>query len=379
MGTSLSKKYDAFETCPSSTDPSRAFHWSKHRCAKSWVTVADCQPGFKNLGEVINMGDGNAHCGAFGNADEYAGKCYYDKYPMTEEHLSKCCSGEYPGKICDKSFCWKSKTCKSYMRNYCEKGNNWENKSCKQHFKAFPDEENITLRRKCNTDINMKNSKTCRTFCNDNPGECDSWMGRFCSNNPEDSMCTCINSELSTLPGGASAPAECFDKKCKLTGYRTRAMRNVVKGGCEFVNINCNAIISASKNSSISNAVINQECSVEIAENNAKQRYAEKNNPSVPTKPNNTTKPDNDTDGTNKYTMAAIRKKLQTPIVQKFNLTSIPDPFYSYIENRTIGESILVLLFILFIIVAAIWKMSYATKNPKSGTTVQPDTALPTI
>jgi hypothetical protein len=365
MGTSLSKKYDAFETCPSMTNSSRPFQTSQRRCAKSWVTVADCRPGFKTLGPVINMGNGPAYCGAFGNGDEYAGQCYFSDYPMDEENLAKCCSGEYPAEHCAKGYCWKSKTCKSHMRNFCNKGNNWENKQCKQHFSAFPNEEKIMLREKCNNDINMKKSSTCRTFCNDNPGECDIWINRFCSNNPDDDMCACINSELSTLAGGAVAPAECFDPKCKAMGYRTRAMQKVVKGGCKLININCNAIISASEDSNIVNATINQECSAEIAERGAKNTYIKKNTPHVSNQPKIT---ENVSKGT-------IKRTLKTPIVKKLDLTFIKEPYYSSIENITIGDCIIVMLFILLISVVS-WRMLYATKNPKLNTAVQLDTRI---
>lgn len=80
---------------------------------------------------------------------------------------------------------------------------------------------------------NMNNC-TCRNWAvsAEAMGNIDSIMTPFCAANPNDPLCTCINSPFVAINGCPNK----FDKKCVATGYETSSM---IKSQCPNI-INCN-------------------------------------------------------------------------------------------------------------------------------------------
>lgn len=127
--------------------------------------------------------------------------------------------------------------------------------------KARPTEYNEVLELHCQ-DINNIGKPQCRVFCVNNPGKCNT-MNAFCKNNPTDELCTCINADLNVPAGVTIPPAACYDTKCQSTGYRTKAMEQIVTNGCpDFKNIDCRQIITVAGSGSLTNGFIKQNCSM---------------------------------------------------------------------------------------------------------------------
>lgn len=263
MGASQSNRSEGFTTCKSATASDRPYTFSPDRCYSSWVTADICPAGYTNLGGTQTLSKSATYCAGdtiFSDTNRYRGYCYKSAYPMDDESLVKCCLGNTSEEQCDPSYCVQSAACFTKMKEYCNKGNNYANENCKAWYKLEPNNEDLIMKSKC-TAYNIKNMPACREYAQKHPGSFDQVMPDYCASNPTDSLCTCIHSALNK-DGGVTAPPACFDNKCINTGYRTLAMHDATRHGCNYVN--CNAVINANDRSLLTNVKIEQQCGTQI-------------------------------------------------------------------------------------------------------------------
>jgi len=112
--------------------------------------------------------------------------------------IADCCTGKSSSYECGE-FKPNSSTCVSSMGEYC-------------------------------TAARM-NLPECRSFCKENPAECDAAVISYCKDNT-DPFCACVNSPAAIT--GAINP-KCIDRACLDTGYLTS---NMIQTSCPSV-VNC--------------------------------------------------------------------------------------------------------------------------------------------
>ncbi len=186
-------------------------------------------------------------------ADQHLRIC---KRKMTPDIIG-CASGEREPMECPNNLCSADAPDSiKFMRSYCS--TNLDSKTCENWALKRPQDHEQILQKECEN-INSVGKPMCRTFCKNNPGKCPA-VHDFCALNPDDPICSCINSTLNKTAG--APPASCFDNKCIQTGYQSLAMNEISKNCPNY--INCTQIINAQDGAILEDVNIQQLCSTEI-------------------------------------------------------------------------------------------------------------------
>ena len=179
--------------------------------------------------------------------------------------LLKCATNSNGTAECPNNMCNASTVDSvNYMNKYCDVDDRgFSDSHCIQWKIANVDAYNDFLNRKCGNVANM-GKRECRDYCLANPGKCNA-VPEFCVANPDDPLCSCINSSLNNLPGSAGAPAVCFDSKCQNTGYKTQTMYDISKNCPSYTEINCTQVLNSSGQGVIENSDLKQICSAQTS------------------------------------------------------------------------------------------------------------------
>uniref|UniRef100_A0A6C0JBB3 Uncharacterized protein n=1 Tax=viral metagenome TaxID=1070528 RepID=A0A6C0JBB3_9ZZZZ len=199
---------------------------------------------------------------------------YKRKYYTADQN--KCCSltdsitlGDH---TCDPIYRGPlAEGCKNAMIAKCVEGNNtdiFHKEECKLFCAA--DKDNICHNKKrtiCN-DPNNEMSLDCLQWCQDNPGECDKSMIKFCSltENLHNPLCACINTFLDVFMDNGESSIKtkynplCVDDKCIKSGYATQSMKTSRGQGCEIVNCSVYNIIKDAHKGDINHNSVVQSC-----------------------------------------------------------------------------------------------------------------------
>jgi len=113
---------------------------------------------------------------------------------------------------------------------HCVDDNNMPNAECQAIRTVFRDNSetyNKFMKDFCNKNDGINfGTPVCRTWCKDNPDgklQCDEGAITFCENNPDDPICSCLNSPIlkatADNPTGAINPV-CIDINCLNDGYK---------------------------------------------------------------------------------------------------------------------------------------------------------------
>lgn len=143
------------------------------------IEGAKCLGSSSDCTNAYGSKDGTKWC-----AESNYGCCY--RLTPPPDNILPCCLGEKTSFVdCGADWCPLSDACRDTLGSYCGRV------------------ENVT-------------NDTCRTFCADprNKKYCDKAMLAYCARNPNDDLCSCINSK------SPAAPA-CFDIRCTSLGYMT--------------------------------------------------------------------------------------------------------------------------------------------------------------
>jgi hypothetical protein len=140
------------------------------------------------------------------------------------------CAAKYAGR-------WASGDCNQYYQTYCS--SNWDNANsdiCRNWFSRNTDSEKSIKKNLCAT---QWRDNECKDFCGNNPGECDGPVTNFCKDHPNDPFCSCLYPP--SLKSGSDLAAQCVDKTCIESGYKTGTMINsscpaITKISCTQIN-----------------------------------------------------------------------------------------------------------------------------------------------
>lgn len=110
-----------------------------------------------------------------------------------------------------------------------------------------------TIGKYCAIPANVKNP-VCTQYCSSNPGMCDAAMLSYCKLNPNDAICTCINSPVQ-LSGGINP--KCVDRKCLTSGYLTLPMQRT----------NCPSIVTCDTQVTLQNSGVSLAQIIPIQQN----------------------------------------------------------------------------------------------------------------
>ena len=174
-----------------------------------------------------------------------------------------CClkSADYVGNhTCDPKYKNPtSESCYTAIKNYCLEGNRlFEEDVCKSFCGNNPEECFLYKQEKCNQPNGVFNPY-CHNWCMINHGMCDSSMGVYCEQKPEDPICSCINSDLIKHKYNPV----CEDRSCIDHGYHTSSMISSFGDGCQIVDCSVYFDIEAEGNVEFDDVDIDQRCTAE--------------------------------------------------------------------------------------------------------------------
>ena len=185
----------------------------------------------------------------------------------------RCATGTIDKVHCPNSMCGSDdfKAIK-YLESYCATiddtpgANGHEkilgaNMHCAKWRIKRPVEYKELLKKTCNNLHNMGSNK-CKEFCLANPGECP-YARDYCAFNPDDKICSCINSPLNPPNNEGLPPVTCFDNTCSMSGYKESAYGPGLTTPCPSY-INCKQIVDMRDGAVLDNINIQQSCSSEI-------------------------------------------------------------------------------------------------------------------
>lgn len=116
------------------------------------------------------------------------------------------------------------KLCGEYLANafrtYCNQPSMYANSTFCQTWCANDSGNcpsiSVSLGQYCNTDSGFK-TPYCLSWCQRNPGYCNDGVKRYCEENPDSDICSCLKSPMLDVTG---LIPECHDGKCRNFGYK---------------------------------------------------------------------------------------------------------------------------------------------------------------
>jgi|ERR1700678_81739 len=205
------------------TDRSHCSDFGSEWTYDSYGSCNSC--GFNCLGTLCTAGT-HANCRKF----QYTGS------------PNQCCLNQqptgYPNTTCDPSYTPLSANCSTIVQNYCGIGSNiFTDPICISWAAQNPTQANVLSANYCTPSM-IKSDQNCRSWVASSniQGTIDNLMvTEYCQNNPTDTLCSCIMSEI-------PCPNK-FDNTCiQDGGYKTKDMMTVT---CPNV-LNCNQYITLS-------------------------------------------------------------------------------------------------------------------------------------
>lgn len=228
-------------------------------CTGSATINTKCQEEFGP--EWVRVGDtGCGSCRFNGLVIGRRGTCKHSSY---QGNTLSCCLGNGPRNSrtsCDPNWSINTGGCDNAMAIHCAMGSNAVNDvKCKEWRSARPAQANAisinTIRSNPDLLADPDTQLFAKSLANSGDPSLDSAVYNFCSRNPDNKLCTCINSKALTDLG---INPKCVDAKCLETGYLTA---NQVSTDCPDI-ISCTQInnLKQSGLSLVSSIKTNQSC-----------------------------------------------------------------------------------------------------------------------
>lgn len=124
-----------------------------------------------------------------------------------------------------------SSNCKSLIKEYCKGNNLFSDQKCIQWCNENKDLCKGLMQSKCNDVNSITFDPSCKEFCLNNAGMCDSGSRKFCAEKNPDPYCACLNSDSNRF----SHNPVCQDGDCVKNGYKTNDMIELSSHGCSIM------------------------------------------------------------------------------------------------------------------------------------------------
>lgn len=129
-----------------------------------------------------------------------------------------------------------SSTARSKALTHCNNPSNINNSTCASLKTHKPELYNEIMTAYC-SDRTDDPAGVCKTWCNGNPGVCDTYMNSYCNNsaNKNDPACSCLNSPVFQLAASTNGVNPvCLDANCvQKNGYLNTIMKDT---SCDYIN-----------------------------------------------------------------------------------------------------------------------------------------------